>query len=308
MVDPLIYQIIDDNIIVFYVFVFCIGACFASFFNVYALRYLNIIDKENATDVTNWFEELGLTVPDIIKQKKEQNVSLSYPSSHCYSCYTPLKWYHNIPILSWLFLMGKCGFCKTKISIQYPIVEFFGGGLAFTCAYIFYGQNQTNTQEIMYVYLGMTFFTFMTYLLLVIDWKTMFLPDELNYVLLWAGMLFIILGINPFDITLKEAVIASISSYMFFWSLAFLGKKIKGYEVMGMGDLKLVAAMAPFVGLSGIFATIFLSPLFGIFFWLINRKKQEAFPFGPSLILAAWVNILMLFFYKQDVLQWIVSI
>jgi len=308
MVDSMIYQIINSNIIIFYFFVFFIGACFASFFNVYALRYLKIVDKENATDVFNWFEELKLSVPDVIKKKMDQNVSLSYPASHCYACKTPLKWYHNIPIISWLFLKGKCGFCGAKISIQYPIVEFFGGVLALACAYVFYSNHVNTDQEVMFVFLAMTFFAFTTYLLLVIDWKTMYLPDELNYVLLWAGMLFIIFNVNPFGITLKEAVLASVASYMFFWILAFLGKKIKGYDVMGMGDLKLVAAMAPFLGLSGIFATIFLSPFFGIFFWFLNKNKQEPFPYGPSLILAAWVNIYMLAYHKKDLLKWITAI
>jgi len=306
-VQYMIYQIINDNIITFCIFVFFIGACLASFFNVYSLRYMRIIEKKNAQEVFEWFNEMGVSSPVVIVDKMNQAISLSFPSSHCGSCKTPLRWYHNIPIISWCILRGRCGFCGAEISKQYPIVEFFGGVLAVVCTYLFYIKNINSSQEIMHVYLAMMFFTFVTYLLMVIDWKTMFLPDELNYVLLWAGLLFIILNINPFGITLEEAVVASMLSYLLFWTIATVGRKLKGCDVMGSGDLKLVAAISTFIGISGVASTIFLASFIGILFWFISGRNKGAFPFGPSLIFAAWINVCLLALLQKDVVGIILS-
>ena len=293
-----IIQIISGNLIYFYVFMFFLGACFASFFNVYSLRYLKIVETENAQEVSSWFDELKLDIPKKIKDLAEQNINLSYPSSHCYECKTPLKWYHNIPILSFLFLGGKCGFCKAKISFQYPIVEFIGGLILLVVAHVFFIKNGYQEKT----FLMASVFIMVTFLLLLIDYKTMFLPDNLNYFLLWFGLLGITTGYKLIDINVNEAIYAVISSFMFFFILGFIGKRLKGVAVIGGGDLKLIAAIAPFVGIKGVFFTIFFSPVFGLLFWIIfkqiNKGKAE-FPYGPSLILSSWVFI----FYGNEVLN-----
>lgn len=290
-------QIMSNNPILFYILSFFLGSCFASFFNVYSLRYTKILESQNANDVKAWFSELKISVPQEIEKLSEQNFNLSFPASHCYSCKTPLKWYHNIPIISYLFLLGKCGFCKIKISIQYPIVETIGG---LILAIVFH-QFFIKTGDVLTFLIAALFFM-STYLLLIIDWKTMFLPDEINYFLLWLGLLLINFKIQFMPITLENAIYASVASFMFFWVLGFVGKKIKGMEVIGGGDLKLVAALSPFLGLEGIIFTIFFSPILGLIFWIYSRAgKNTEIPYGPSLILSAWIYI----FYGKEIIKFI---
>ncbi len=291
-------QIMSNNAILFYILAFFLGSCFASFFNVYSLRYTKILEAQNANDVKSWFSELNITVPQEIENLSQGKFNLSFPASHCYSCKTPLKWYHNIPIISYLFLLGKCGFCKTKISMQYPLVESIGGVILAVVFHQFF----IKTGDLPTFLIAALFFM-TTYLLLIIDWKTMFLPDELNYFLIWFGLLMINFKVQFLPITLENAIYGIVASFMFFWGLGFLGKKLKGMEVIGGGDLKLVAAISPFIGLEGIIFTIFFSPIFGILFWIYSRAgKNTEIPYGPSLILSSWIYI----FYGKEIIKMIV--
>ncbi|TQV61396.1 MAG: prepilin peptidase, partial [Sulfurovum sp.] len=101
--------------------------------------------------------------------------NIAFPASHCQSCLTPLKWYHNIPIFSWLFLKGKCGFCDEKISIQYPIVELITGLIAVA---LFYKLGLNWQLPIVFIVFSLLF------ALVMIDFKYMAVPDNLNYLAL----------------------------------------------------------------------------------------------------------------------------
>ena len=130
-----ITQLISSNPYLFGTFFFFFGTIVASFFNVVILRYPKVSDYESSLEVKGWFEDKNIPIPKELEQFEK--ISLSFPSSHCYSCHTPLKWYHNIPIFSYLFLRGKCGHCGVKISCQYPIVEFIGG-LIMLFSYLYF--------------------------------------------------------------------------------------------------------------------------------------------------------------------------
>ena len=273
---------------IFLVFFFIIGACLGSFFNVVAFRYPMIMDSNNSRDITAWLEEKKIIAPESLKAQ-EKEISLSFPSSHCYSCSNSLKWYHNIPILSYILLKGKCGFCKTPYSIQYPIVEFLGGlilALVYNHYFFTYGLNAFFLASIFFV-LG--------YLLLIVDFKTLMLPDGLNYFLLWTGLLFstfdiyILKGIN-----LQDSVWGAIIGFLILWTLSTVGEKIKGVSVMGDGDLKLIAAIGSFIGFKGVIFTIFLSPFIGILTWAyfkLKGNKEPEFPYGPALIISSWIYL-----------------
>ena len=285
-----------QNTTLFAVFFFIIGSCLASFFNVVVFRYPKMMDSENAQDIEAWLEEKKIEAPTRLKDFIS-TINLSFPSSHCYSCNNSLKWYHNIPVLSYLLLRGKCGFCKTPYSIQYPIVEFFGG-LILCSSYLYYFPKG-NTELFVF---ASTFFM-ICYLLLLIDLKTMYLPDTLNYSLMWIGIIGAILSLKIYDITLTGSLYGAITGYMILWIFATLGKKMKGVDVMGGGDLKLVAAIGSFLGVPGALFTIFFSPFIGIFTWIytkISKKEEVQFPFGPALILASWIYI----FYGKEVLRY----
>jgi len=285
-----------SNTVIFSIFFFILGTCLASFFNVVVFRYPKIIDSENASEIKEWFKEKNITIPEKINEYIS-NINLFFPSSYCYSCNNLLKWYHNIPILSYIFLKGKCGFCKTPYSIQYPIVEFLGG-IIFLVSYLYYFPKFG-----LEVFILASIFFMMTYLLLLIDVKTMFLPDVLNYSLMWIGIIGSLLSIKLIDITLHDSLWGIIVGYTILWIFAIVGKKIKGIDIIGNGDLKLVAAIGAFTGIPGVIFTIFASPFIGIFsyylYFKFNKKEEPQFPYGPSLIITSWVYL----FYGKEILK-----
>lgn len=283
------------NTSIFGVVFFILGACLASFFNVVVFRYPKMIDSENAEEISAWFEEKNIPMPDKVKEHIS-DINLSFPSSHCYSCKNALKWYHNIPIFSYLFLKGKCGFCKTPYSIQYPIVELIGGLILLTTYLFFFPKFGLE------VFILASLFFMISYVLLLIDMKTMFLPDTINYCLMWIGLIGAMFSIKIMDITLVNALWGAVTGYMILWVLATVGKKLKGVDVMGGGDLKLIAAIGAFIGVSGAVFTIFLSPFIGIFTWLymkFSKNDNPQFPYGPALIIASWIYI----FYGKEIIK-----
>jgi leader peptidase (prepilin peptidase)/N-methyltransferase len=265
-----------------------LGACFASYFNVVSFRTPVIMESEDASQIKSWLEEKKIKVPENIDQYIKNNYNLSFPSSHCYTCGNYLAWYHNIPVLSYLFLKGKCGFCNTKLSIQYPIVELLGASLSL---FVYFNFLSTNMVGFLFIY---TFFM-ITFLLLLIDLKSSLLPDSYNYFLLWSGMLITMLGYNPFGISIQESILGVISIYTITFIISKSVSKMVGREAMGDGDLKLLAALGAILGYQGALFSLFTSPILGILFYLYFKfKKPEnpEVPYGPALILTSWFYII----------------
>ncbi len=287
-----------QNTLIFGIFFFIIGACLGSFFNVVAFRTEKIMDSENAGLIKNWLEEKNIEIPAKINDFIS-TMSLSLPLSHCYSCNNRLKWYHNIPVISYFLLGGKCGFCKTSFSIQYPIVEFIGGLLLLGNYLYFFPKYGLE------IFVLSSIFFMITYVLILIDIKSMLLPDGLNYVLMWIGILASLFGfyiIN--DMSIKQSILGATIGYMILWIFSTVGRKLKGVEVMGGGDLKLVAAIGAFLGVPGALFTIFASPFVGIFSWIyikLIKSENPQFPYGPALIITAWVYI----FYGKAILNYL---
>jgi len=279
-------------------FFFILGACLASFFNVVVFRYPKMLDSGNAIEIKEWLEDKEIAYPKEI-DKYMSTINLATPGSHCYSCNNKLKWYQNIPVFSYIFLGGRCGFCKTPYSIQYPIVEFFGGIIMLMTYLLFFPKFQTEGLILA------SYFFMISYLLLLIDMKTMFLPDTINYSLMWIGIIGSMLSVKIMNITLTESLWGAVIGYMILWVISTIGKKIKGVEVMGGGDLKLVASIGVFVGVPGAIFTIFFSPFIGIFFWVYNKlvikNDNPQFPYGPSLIIASWTYI----FYGKEIFKYL---
>lgn len=286
-----------QNIYLFAPFFFIIGACFASFFNVVSLRLPMILQTEEASQVSDWLNEKKLNVPEGLENLKKK-ISLSFPASHCYTCKNTLKWYHNIPILSYIFLRGKCGYCNTSFSAQYATVELLGGlvsMLTYICLF-----PKLNLAQFAVAYI----FFITTYLLIIIDLKTMLLPDEYNYGLLWGGLLATLLGVNFQQNDLDNSLWGIIIIYCVTFSISFTVSKIKGVEAMGGGDLKLLAAMGAILGTQGALFTLFFSPFIGIFFWIffkIKNPENPEFPYGPALIVSAWIYI----FYGIQIIKFV---
>lgn len=292
-----ITQLISTNPVLFGTFFFFLGTIIASFFNVVILRYPKVSDYEAATEIKGWLEEKNITIPSGLDDFKK--ISLSFPSSHCYSCHTPLKWYHNIPIFSYLFLRGKCGHCSAPISIQYPIVEFLGG-LIMLFSYLYF-----TPMGLIYLIVG-SILLMSLYVSASIDFKSLLLPDGITYFLLWFGLALSLMDISILHLSLKESVAGALTGYLLCRIVSDIGRLIKGYPVMGDGDLKLLAMLGVFIGIKGAIFTFFAAPFFGILFWLvfkITKNGNRMIPYGPSLILAGLYYLLYTNYIPEVVLE-----
>ena len=195
--------------------------------------------------------------------------SIVFPSSKCQSCQTSLKWYHNIPIFSWVFLGGKCAFCKEKISAQYPIVEFITG-IIFVALYFKLG---------LVWYLPFVAASFASLLALVlIDFKYMAVPDNVNF----AALVFAL--VQPeFLSALMYAAIAAGGLYLIGLLSSLLARK----EAMGGADVIVAGTMGALLGFPNFFVALFLSALLAMIPALLNRKTGV--PFVPFLALATFI-------------------
>jgi leader peptidase (prepilin peptidase)/N-methyltransferase len=195
--------------------------------------------------------------------------SIVFPASKCQSCQTPLKWYHNIPVFSWIALGGKCGFCKEKISVQYPVVEFLTG-IIFVALYFKLG---------LVWYLPFIAASFAAlFALVMIDFKYMAVPDNVNF----AALIFAL--VQPeFLMALLYASIAAGGLYL----IGLLSSLIAKRQAMGGADVIVAGTMGALLGFPNFFVALFLSALLAMIPALIWRDKGV--PFVPFLALATFI-------------------
>jgi len=195
--------------------------------------------------------------------------SIVFPASKCQKCQTPLKWYHNIPILSWLFLRGKCAFCGEPISKQYPAVE-FTTGLIFTALFIKLG---------LVWYLPFVALSFAALLALVmIDFEYMAVPDSVNF----AALGFALVQPDFFEAAMYAAIAAG-GLYL----IGFISSVIAKREAMGGADVIVAGTMGALLGFPNFFAALFLSAILALVPSLLNR--ETGVPFVPFLALATFI-------------------
>ncbi|HEC45706.1 MAG TPA: prepilin peptidase [Epsilonproteobacteria bacterium] len=195
--------------------------------------------------------------------------SIVFPASKCQSCQTPLKWYHNIPIFSWLALRGKCAFCQEPIAKQYPLVEFITG-IIFTALYFKLG---------LVWYLPFMAASFAAlFALVMIDFKYMAVPDNVNF----AALLFALVQPDFFNV-LMVASIAAGGLYL----IGLLSSLLARREAMGGADVIVAGTMGALLGFPNFFVALFLSALLAMIPSLINRKTGV--PFVPFLALATFI-------------------
>ena len=264
----------------FYTSVLFLGLCVGSFLNVVAYRLPLMMERDWKLEC---HEFLQLEQPEMDPQLL--SINLATPASACPNCGHKLPFWENIPVISYLFLKGQCSSCKTKISLQYPIVELLTGMTSLLAAYTFGVSLQT---------LAALFFTWVLIALTLIDLKKQLLPDSITLPLLWSGLF-----ISFFDLfsDLKSSVIGAMAGYLVLWSVYHLFKLLTKKEGMGFGDFKLLAALGAWVGFSYLPQIILLSSLVGsvagISMLLIGKtKQQQPIPFGPYLAAAGWIALL----------------
>ncbi|MBT8112872.1 MAG: A24 family peptidase [Gammaproteobacteria bacterium] len=257
---------------------FIIGAFIGSFLNVVIHRIPVMLERQ-------WKSECQELLNPETDTPSLPKYNLSVPRSHCPACNHQVKVIENIPIISYLFLKGKCSSCGIKISPQYPFVELLTAILTTFIMLKFGFSIQA---------LGGVIFTWFLIALSGIDIKTQLLPDDLTFPFLWLGIIF-----NLFTTytDLTSSVLGAIFGYLTLWSVFHLFKLITGKEGMGYGDFKLLAALGAWLGWQSLPLIILFSSAVGavIGIFMIVSKLQERsqpIPFGPYLAVAGWIAML----------------
>ncbi|MFQ2134990.1 prepilin peptidase [Aeromonas hydrophila] len=258
--------------------VFLFSLMIGSFLNVVIHRLPIMLERE-------WQAEyLGYFNPETLPQQEER-YNLMVPRSACPHCGHAITAMENIPLLSWLWLKGRCRECQAPISIRYPLVELLTALLSLVVAATFApGWGLLAALLLTWVLVALTF----------IDLDKMLLPDQMTLPLLWGGLLFNLTGgFAP----LADAVIGAMAGYLVLWSLYWAFKLLTGKEGMGYGDFKLLAALGAWLGWQALPIVLLLSSLVGAFIGiglilLRNHHQNKPIPFGPYLAIAGWIALL----------------
>ena len=275
---------LDQNPAIGYPLAAGFGLLVGSFLNVVILRLPRRLEwqwKRDSLEILGEPEIYDPPPPGIVVER-----------SHCPHCKAELRWYENIPLLSWLALRGRCGHCRAPISAQYPLVELLTMLLVLASVWRFgFGWQG----------FGAIVISCFLVALAGIDLRTQLLPDQLTLPLLWLGL---IAAHEQLYVDPKPAIQGAIVGYLSLWSVWWLFKQITGKEGMGHGDFKLLAAIGAWTGLKGILPTILLSSLVGAIvgsIWLAAKGRDRAtpIPFGPYLAIAGWIA----FFWGQPLID-----
>jgi len=265
-----------------------LGLLVGSFLNVVIHRLPKIMEQQWERECA---EFRGEEIP------KYKPYSLAFPGSHCPSCDEEITALQNIPVLSYLFLRGRCANCKVAIPIRYPLIELLTGVVWVLCGLSFGVSNALAASMLL---------TAVLISLTAIDLDHQLLPDSLTLPLLWIGLL---INIDGTFVGLESAVLGAVFGYLSLWSVYWLFKIITGKEGMGYGDFKLLAALGAWFGLAAIPTIILLSSLvgavLGILLIVTGRQNRETpMPFGPFLAGAGLIHL----FYPNAVMGWIAGI
>jgi leader peptidase (prepilin peptidase)/N-methyltransferase len=263
-----------------------LGLIIGSFLNVVIVRLPRMMESQWHKDCCELMDQ---PIP------ADTPLSLAHPRSTCPQCGAAIRAWHNIPLLSWLVLRGRCADCSAAISIRYPLIELVTGILFAAAAWQFGYSAETLSALVLIAFLiGLT----------GIDLDTQLLPDALTLPLLWLG-----LGVNLFQVwtTLPAAVVGAMLGYGALWSVYWAFKLITGKEGMGYGDFKLLAALGAWFGWQTIPLIILLSSLVGALLGLtilaLTRQGRDTpMPFGPYL---AGAGLLTLFYSDTLVTQYL---
>lgn len=213
--------------------------------------------------------------------------SILFPGSKCLDCGTPIKWFQNIPVVSYIFLKGKCAGCGRHISIQYPFIEFLTALLFLLISFRF---------QHWYELAIFSFFTLDLIIISAIDYRHKVIPDILSYALVAAGLISAtwngMLEFGGLPNIVNSAIGASAGA-LIIYVITVAGKKVYKKEAMGAGDIKLLAGIGAFLGFSNSIYTLMIASVLGSIIGLsliLSRKmeKRDYLPFGPFLAAGAY--------------------
>ncbi|MFZ5484250.1 MAG: prepilin peptidase [Pseudomonadota bacterium] len=259
-----------------------LGLLVGSFLNVVAYRLPRMMARE-------WQMQCAELSGQAIEPAPAYN--LVVPGSACPSCGHAIRWYENVPVLSWLLLRGRCSACQANISMRYPLVEALTGLLTLAAAWQFGFTWQAAAAFVL---------IWCLVALAVIDFDTQLLPDVITLPLLWLGLLANLIGLF---VDLSAAVIGAVAGYLILWGVYHVFRLLTGKEGMGQGDFKLLAALGAWLGWQMLPLIILLSSLIGAvigvaMITLAGHDRARPIPYGPYLALAGLVAL----FWGQSLL------
>ncbi|MEB0090956.1 A24 family peptidase [Pseudomonas sp. CCI4.2] len=273
---PLI-NLLASSPLAFVICTFVLGLLVGSFLNVVIYRLPIMLDR----DWKSQSREM-LSLP---AEPEPDTFNLMLPHSRCPHCAHKIRAWENLPVISYLFLGGKCSGCKAPISKRYPIVELACGLLSAFIAWHFgFGWQAAAMLVLVWGLLAMS----------LIDADHQLLPDALVLPLLWLGLI-----VNTFGLftNLHDALWGAVAGYMSLWLVFWTFKLVTGKEGMGYGDFKLLAMLGAWGGWQILPLTILLASLVGAVLGLImlrlrNASTSTPIPFGPYLAIAGWIALL----------------
>ena len=246
-----------------------LGLLVGSFLNVVIYRLPQMLERQWATECA----ELTGKPPE----KEAAEISLVRPRSRCRQCGHLIRWYENVPVLSYLMLRGKCSACATPIGLRYPAVE-----LA-TAALFFFAVWHWGATPAAAAWCG---FSAAIVALALIDWDTTLLPDDITLPLLWAGL--IVAALRWTQLALPQALWGAVVGYVSLWLIYQAFKLLTGKEGMGYGDFKLFAALGAWFGWQALVPIILMASVIGAVIGIAMKlssglREGGYVPFGPFL-------------------------
>ena len=265
-----------------------LGLLIGSFLNVVIYRLPKMMEQQWAAECA---ELSGQPLP------VGEKFNLLSPRSRCSACGHVLRWCENIPLVSYLFLRGKCSSCRAPYGWRYPAVELTTGLLFTFCAWR-WGNTATTA-----VWCG---FSAALLTLAMIDWDTTLLPDDITLPLLWAGLVVAALQFNP-ALKLPDALWGAVAGYTSLWGVYWAFKLVTGKEGMGYGDFKLFAALGAWFGWTALVPIILMASVIGAVVGIAMKftsglREGGYIPFGPFLAGAGFTAML---FGPQAILRFV---
>jgi leader peptidase (prepilin peptidase) / N-methyltransferase len=263
-----------------------LGLLVGSFLNVVIHRLPKMLEAQWAAECA---ELNGQALPEQAK------LNLIVPRSRCPECGHEIRWYENIPVLSFLALRGKCSSCGTRIGFRYPVVELITGALFFFCATRW---GWTMTTAVWCIFCA----TLVA--LTCIDWDTTLLPDDMTLPLVWLGLIVAALRWNSL-VTLPDALWGAVAGYLSLWLVYWAFKLVTGKEGMGYGDFKLFAALGAWFGWQALVPIILMASVIGAIVGIAMKlssglREGGYIPFGPFLAGAGFTGLI---FGPQSILR-----
>ena len=268
---------------------FVVGLMVGSFLNVVIYRLPVMMERDWKAQCQNYMGQAPA--------EEVSDFSLAKPRSKCPNCGHSIRFYENIPVLSYLWLRGKCSSCRHPISLRYPMIELLTAVLSAVIAWHFGFGWQAGAALLL---------TWALIALSMIDVDHQLLPDSITLPFLWLGLT---LSLFPVFADMRSSLIGAIAGYLSLWTIYQLFRLLTGKEGMGFGDFKLLALLGAWMGWQSLPMIVLLSSavgaVLGISMILIQgRDRHQPIPFGPYLAIAGWITLLWGEQISSSYLRW----